>query len=176
MCCCFVFVLETVLIIQQCFSYSWAMLAQHQGLFCFSHCHTNKWDRGAGEPEREHRQDSWPKLTQEISQTIWHHSQHIKLWKKEGNVWSGGIYVLKVTVMHDGALMSWTQLILCLSMGSSEWILFLALFGCIAFALPLKMSLSQTGVFSLSPFSFCTPHDLGSSEQAALWGWVASWA
>jgi len=34
---CFGFVLKTVLIIQGYFHYCWAVLAQSQGLFCFSH-------------------------------------------------------------------------------------------------------------------------------------------
>ena len=34
---CFGFVLETVLIIQECFSYCWAVLTQRQGLFCSEH-------------------------------------------------------------------------------------------------------------------------------------------
>jgi len=39
---CFGFVLETVLIIQGCCRYCWAMLTQSQGLFCFSHCPTSE--------------------------------------------------------------------------------------------------------------------------------------
>ena len=34
---CFGFVLKTVLIMQRCFRYHWAVLTQSQGLFCFSH-------------------------------------------------------------------------------------------------------------------------------------------
>jgi len=34
---CFEFVLKTVLIIQRCFHYCWAVLTQRQGFFCFSH-------------------------------------------------------------------------------------------------------------------------------------------
>lgn len=39
-----------------------------------------------------HRWDSWPQLTQEMFQTIWHRAQHIKLGE-EGTeeVWSNGV-------------------------------------------------------------------------------------
>lgn len=35
---CFGYVMKTVLVTHQFFSYCWAKLTQHQGLFCFSHC------------------------------------------------------------------------------------------------------------------------------------------
>jgi len=34
---CVGFIIKTVLITQGCYSYCWAVLAQHQGLFCSSH-------------------------------------------------------------------------------------------------------------------------------------------
>ena len=45
--------------------------------------------------------------------------------------------------MRDGALLSWRWLNTCLPMRSSEWIPYFALLACVAFALPIKRSLSQ---------------------------------
>ena len=42
---CFGFVLKTVLIMQWCFSYCWALLTQHWGLFCSSHCPAREYAR-----------------------------------------------------------------------------------------------------------------------------------
>jgi len=55
---CFGFVLKTVLIVQGCFSYYWAVLTQSQGLFCPPHGPTSKWAGGAQEVGRGHSQDS----------------------------------------------------------------------------------------------------------------------
>lgn len=60
---CFGFVLETELIIQGYFHYQWAMLTQHQGLFCLSpHPISNRAGRALGDGTG-HSQDSWPQLT-----------------------------------------------------------------------------------------------------------------
>ena len=61
---CFGFVLQTVLMIQGCFSYCWAVLTQHQGLFCFSPhspasrlgVHKKLWGDTAGTAD-----PNWPK-------------------------------------------------------------------------------------------------------------------
>lgn len=50
-------------------------------------------------------------------------------------------FVFQVTVMHDGDQLSWTQLIICLWMGSSELISYFALLVCAAFALSIKLYL-----------------------------------
>lgn len=47
---------------QGCFSYCWATLAQHQGLFCFAFCPNNE------EAGRRHSWDHWPQLANGISQ------------------------------------------------------------------------------------------------------------
>lgn len=39
---CFGSVTKTVLVTHRCSSYCWAVLAQHQGLFCFSNCPASK--------------------------------------------------------------------------------------------------------------------------------------
>ena len=56
-------------------------------------------------------------------QTTGHHAQHIKLGEDKGcrgDIWSDGILSSQVTVMCDGALLSWRWLNTCLPMGSSE--------------------------------------------------------
>ena len=55
-------------------------------------------------------------------QTLWHHAQCIKAGMKEegGNTWRDGVLSSQVTIMCDGALLSWRWLYTCLLMGSSE--------------------------------------------------------
>ena len=72
---CFGFVTKTVLITHQCLSYCWALLAQHQGLFCSSPHPTSKQAGGAQEVGRRHSRDSWPQLTQGISHPVWCHAE-----------------------------------------------------------------------------------------------------
>ena len=49
----------------------------------------------------------------------------------------------QVAIRRDGALLSWRWLNTCLLMGSGKLIPCLALLACTAFALPIKLSLSQ---------------------------------
>ena len=53
----------------------------------------------------------------------------------------------QVTIMCDGALLSWRCLNTCLPMGSSEWIPCFSLLAYTAFALPIKPSLCQPTSF-----------------------------
>jgi len=55
---CFGFVLETVLVIQGCFSYCRAGLTQSQGRFCYSAHPTGERAEGAQGAERGHGWDS----------------------------------------------------------------------------------------------------------------------
>ena len=78
----FGFALETVLIIQRCFPYCWAVLTQSQGLSCFSHHPASEEAGGAQEVGKGHSRDSWPQLTKGIFHTIisfhtipYHHAQ-----------------------------------------------------------------------------------------------------
>jgi len=68
----------------------------------------------------------------------------------------------QVTVTRDGALLSWSWLNTCLLMGSSELISWFALLACVAFALPIKQSVSQ-------PTSFLT-FTLPIIFPIPLWG------
>lgn len=69
--------------------------------------------------------------------------------KTEGKKETPGVvaFVFQVTVTHDGDLLVWKQLIICLWMGSGELISYFALLVCAAFALCIKLYLS-------CPFSF----------------------
>ena len=172
---CFGFVLRTVLITQGCFCYCWAVLTQSQGLFCSSHHPTSEWAGGAQGVGRGHSRDSWPQLTKGISHTIWRHAQHIKLGEEEGRRAHLERWRLssQVTVTRDGALLSWRWLNSCLTMGSGEWIPCFALLVCAAFALPVKLSLSQPTNFLTFTLLILSPIPLGASEQAAVWGSAA---
>jgi len=90
--------MKTVLIMQGCFSYWWAVLTQSQGHFCFSPHPTSEEAGSAQGAGRGHSQDSWPQLTQGIFPAVWHHAQHIKLGEeggRGGEVWSGGVCLPK---------------------------------------------------------------------------------
>ena len=81
----------------------------------------------------------------------------------------------QVTVTHDGALLSWRWLNTCLPMRRSEWIPCFALLACTAFALPIKLSLSQPMSFLTFTLPILFPIPLVGNEQAAVWCLVASW-
>lgn len=66
----FRFVTKRVSRAHWCFSYSWAVLIQHQGLFCSSACPSHKWARGVAEAGRGHRQDIWLQLTKGTPLTL----------------------------------------------------------------------------------------------------------
>lgn len=67
----------------------------------------------------------------------------------EGWYWSS-----QVTIMLDGALLSWRWLNTCLPLGSSELIPWFALLERVAFAFPFKLHLPQAMSFVHSPFQF----------------------
>lgn len=83
----FWFVMKTALITEGCFSYYWAMLSQHQGLFCFPlHHHWVKWSEQ--EIERGHIRDSSPQLAKKVFNSIWHHAQLEEDGRRKGNIQS----------------------------------------------------------------------------------------
>lgn len=63
----------------------------------------------------------------------------------------------QVTIMLDGALLSWRWLNTCLSLGSSELITWFALLERVAFAFPVKLHLQQAMSFVLSTFQLSSP-------------------
>ena len=141
------FVLKTVLLTQGYFSDCWSALTQSQGLFCFSP--HQQIGQSAQEPGEGTRLGSWPQLTKGIFHATWRHAQHIKL----GEGGNGGERLKwqhlssQVTIMCDGALLSWRWLNSCLPMGSGEWIPYFALLAHAGFTLPVTLSLSQPTSF-----------------------------
>ena len=171
------FVLKTVLIIQRCVLYCGAELTQSQFLFCFSHCPTSERAghvQGAG---RGHRWDSWPQLTKGIFHTRCRHAQLTKLGEGKGREGCSEWWCLSSqgTVTCDGALLSWTWLNTCLLMGSSEWIPCFDLLACLAFGLPIKLSLFQPTSFLTFTLPVLSPCHCEGSEWAAVWYLVAGW-
>ena len=82
----------------------------------------------------------------------------------------------QVTVTGDGALLSWRWLNTRLPMGSGERIPYFALLACVAFALLIKLSLSQPTNFLTFTLSILSPIPPGvGSERAAVWCLVAGW-
>ena len=170
-------VLRTVLITQGCFCYCWAVLTQSQGLFCFSHHTTSEEVEVVQEAGRGRSWDSWPQLTKGIFHTIWRHAQHLKQGEEEerGGCSEWCRLPSQVTVTRGGALLSWRWLNTCLLMGSCELIPCFALLACVAFALPIKLSLSQPTSFCTFTLLILSPIPLGESERAAAWYWAAHW-
>lgn len=70
---CFGFVAKPVLI-HQWFGYCWKVLTQLPGLLVFTLCPQSEQAWGGQETERRHSQDSWPRLTKEISYTVGCHA------------------------------------------------------------------------------------------------------
>jgi len=60
-------------------------------------------------------------------------------------------------------------------MGSSELIPYLALLTCMAFVLPIELSLSQPMSFLTSTLLILSPIPLWVSERVAFWGLAAGW-
>jgi len=74
----------------------------------------------------------------------------------------------QVTVSCDGTLLSWRWLNTYLPMGSRERIPCFALLMCMAFVLPIKLSLSQPTSFPTFTLPFLPPIPPEGSEQAAV--------
>jgi len=71
-----------------------------------------------------HSWESWPQLTKGISHAIQHHAQHTQLGgrrRKGGGHLEWWHLSSQVTIVCEGALLSWRWLNTCLPMGSSEW-------------------------------------------------------
>ena len=128
---------ETVLIIQECLHYHWALLTQHQSLFCFL-LHLTSKEAGDAQDGRRNSQDSWPQVTKRVFHNIQHHAQHMKLRKEEGGVRHSERWHL--SYQWSPAFLRMAEHLLT---HGKRWIIpcFLWLL-CMAFALPLKLSLS----------------------------------
>lgn len=74
---CFGFVLNTGLIIQRWFCYSW-QCPHSQGLFAPTYCHAGEEVGSAWQAGRRHSQDRGPKMIKGVFQTLWHHAQYMK--------------------------------------------------------------------------------------------------
>lgn len=75
----------------------------------------------------------------------------------------------QVTVVHDGALLSWERLNTCLLMWSSEWMphFFFAFF-CAAFVWDVKLPLSHpTGFLIFTLLALFPPSDWGQGDWAS---------
>jgi len=81
----------------------------------------------------------------------------------------------KVTITDDGVLLTWRWLNTCLPNGRSEQILCFALLLCAAFALCIKLSLSQPMNFLIFTLLVLSSIPLQGSEQEDVWFLVASW-
>ena len=121
-------------------------------------------------------------LTPTDQRDIPHHmtycAQHVKLEEEEGKGGRLEWWRLssQVTVTRDGALLSWGRLNTCLLMGSGEWIPCFALLACTAFALPIKLSLSQSMSFlTFFTLPILSPIPPRASERAAVWCLAAGW-
>ena len=70
----------------------------------------------------------------------------------------------QVTVTHDAAPLSWKRLDTCLPMGSRERMPDLALHACAAFALPIKLCVSQPSTVLTFTLPILFPIPLGGAS------------
>ena len=156
---CFRFVTKTVLT-QGCFCCSWAVLTQHQGLFCFSCC-------PASEQAGVHKKLGGDTAsTGDPSQPGGYSAPYdvVLSNKSWGRKRKGGLSELwhlfsQVTMTLDGTLLCWRRLNTSLPISSSEWIPYFASLAHAAFATPLQVHLSQFTTFltfTLLILSLCT--------------------
>lgn len=156
-----------VLIAQRYFHYCQAGL---KVLFCFSPQSTSEEAGSAQGAGRWHRQVNWAQLIQGIFHPIQCHAQHVKLGVRRRETFGAMVFV----PLSDGALLSWVPLNTCLPMRSDEWIPWFALLACLAFALPINLSLHKPMGFLTLPIQFSAPPHLHSwmSKQEAAWAWL----
>lgn len=165
----FGFVMKIVLKTRLCFSCCKVVLALSQGLLCFSYSPASEGLAGHKEPEGD-SQDSWPQLTKGMSNTIWHHAQYLKLGKKGGreDILQSGMSS-QVTIMHDGALLSWKWLkSTCQWEAVNEFLISISLHMYLLLHLLNSLYLNFC-VFSLLPFLFFPPSHWERSEWATVW-------
>ena len=164
-----------MLITQGCFQDCWALLTQCQGLSCFSHHPTRLGvHKKLGGDTARTADPNWPKG---YSMPYGVMLSNINLGEEEGRGGCLESWCLssQVTITHDGALLSWRWLNTCLPTGSSEWIPCFALLVRTAFALPIKLSLSQPMSFLTFTLLILSPIPLGEREGVAVWCLVFGW-
>ena len=130
------------------------MLTQSPGLFCFSH-HPQKLGGDTADPR-----------------AIPYHTTKLGKEGGRGEHSEGWHSSSQVNVTHDGVLLSWIWLNTCLPMRSSELIPCFDLFACLDFALPIKLSLSQSTSFLTFTLPILFPMAL--EVQAVVWCLAAS--
>ena len=155
---CFGFLLEIVSITRWCLRNCGAVLAQCWGLLCSSPPPPAS-RLGAQKAGRGHSQDTRPRLTKVQSTPYDVMLSNKSGGKKEKTGWLSERRCLspQVSAAGDGALLSWRWLNTCPPVGSHEWIPYFALLAYTAFAVPVKLSLSQPRSSYLCPFD-CPPH------------------
>lgn len=126
-------------------------------LFCILYCHTGVETGSAWELVRRHSGDRWLKLTKGIFQIIRHHAQYIKC-KEEGG--EGGTFGVMWFVFTSHCYTWWGPGLLVMAKllpsHGEQWNNFLfCLFAWVAFAFPIKLSLSQS--MNFLPFTLPIP-------------------
>jgi len=110
---CFGFLLKMVLMFlkQGCFSYCKAMLTQHQELFCLSHSPTSKLTGGVQEAGRDTPGTAdlnWAELCTIPCSTMLNNKSRGR--KRKGVCRKLWYLSSQVTIIYDGALLSWRWL------------------------------------------------------------------
>jgi len=161
---CFRFVITTVLITQGYFSYCWTVLTQCQGLFCSSHRPTSEQAGGAQEAGRGHSWDSWPSWLKGylIPSDITLSNKNRGGRRRKGRTFEVMVFCLPKQSLHvmepcfpgDG----WTPA--CRWEAVNEFPILLCLV-LAAFALPVKLSLTQRTSFLTFTLLILSPIPLG---------------
>ena len=170
---CFGFVTKTVLVTQGYFNYCWTVLAQHQGLLCFSPHPTSKQAGDAQEAARGHSQltPTDQRDTPRRMASCWAIST---MGKKE----EGEMFGAMASVFPSNCDTWWSPAFLemaeQLPAGGKWWMNSLFRFACVAFALPIKLCLSQPMSSHTFTLPIHSPIPPSVSERVAVWGWAAS--
>lgn len=153
---CFAFVLITVLITQGCFCYCWAGLTQSQG---FSASHPTSVSKRLGMYKKlgggtiktahptDHREIPCP-ITSWSTLRRWERKNYVQLFRVM-------VFASQAITKHNGALLSWRGLNICLPIQSGEWIPYFALLKLATLSIKLFLSLC---IRSLFYFSDCLPY------------------
>lgn len=157
----------------------WAMLAQHQALFCFRLCPNSEEADGEQENGRGQSQDSWPQQTKGTFQTTWHHTQDFILREEEGNrgLSEWWLFFFQVSVTCDRALLSWGWRTTAMAQGKCEWIGKWQMSSLVCLCAQLLLSLlnclyPNPRVLSLLPFPLSSPVWLGIVSKWLCGSWL----
>lgn len=171
--------MKIVLITHWYFSHCWAVLTQHQDLFCFSVFPTSKQTGSAQEVERRHNWDSWTQMKKG-----YYIPYNLMLSDKK---WEGKLDRVAFAQGVAGHLLAGGEQLrgFVSLLFLVDWLVYLGLFLDFCFFgwlvhwlvgfYPIKLSLSQFTWFFTFPLPVLSPISFQGSEWAAVRCLAACW-